>query len=88
MLCSRGEKRERQGMLEEEAHAVEEITFQAYGCPIDSTSSLKYLRLVLTASDNYWMEVVANLSKARQKWDRMFSIPLWEGTGVRTSIKF
>ena len=47
---------------------------QAYGDPLDLVSSFKYLVQVMTVSDDYCPEVVADLRKARCKWDQMLRI--------------
>ena len=59
---------------EEEARTVDVTVFQAYGRPLTSVSSFKYTGQMLTASEDFWPEVVKNMSKARWKWDQMSRI--------------
>ena len=56
-----------------------ERAFQAYGEPLDNTTSFQYLGRVLTAAVENWMAVVGNLRKARKSWVRMTRILSREG---------
>ena len=49
---------------------------------------LKYLRLLITATDNEWPAVTVNLQKARNIWYRLFSIFGKEGADPRMSGSF
>ena len=40
------------------------VAFEAYGKPLEMVTEFKYLGRVLTASDDYWLAVVANLRNA------------------------
>ena len=42
--------------------------FKAYRIPLDMVSAFKYLRRVLTASDEYWLAMVKNLRKVWRPW--------------------
>ena len=42
--------------------------FQDYSRPIKTVTSFKYLGRIITASDNYYPEVVGNLRKAQDIW--------------------
>ena len=70
-------------MAAEEARAEAEMAFKAYGHPLTMVSSFKYLGSVLSASDDDWPAVVANLRKARKKWARHPRILVREGTDAR-----
>ena len=56
-----------------------EVDFQAYGRPLVVVSKFKYIRRVLTASDDDLPAVVGSLRKARRRWARMSRILGWEG---------
>ena len=62
--------------------------FQAYGRPLETVLSFKYLGLPLTATDNYWTEIITNLQKARNIWARLSIILGREGADTRVSARF
>ena len=43
----------------------------AYAIPLSPVSSFKYREVVLSVSDDDWLEVVRNLSRAQQKWAQL-----------------
>ena len=51
-----------------------ERTFQAYGRPLDTVTSFKYLGRVLTTADDNCTEVVRNMKKAQKSWEWLNSI--------------
>ena len=55
-------------MEEEDIQESAERYFQAYGRPLETVNSLKYLGQVLTAEENDWTAVVGQLEKARKSW--------------------
>ena len=66
-----GSERKRRRLAPEEMREIKERYFRAYGRPLTSVASFKYLGQVLTTSDDDWPAVVGNLRKAWKKCDRM-----------------
>ena len=52
----------------------EERAFQAYGKPMETITSFKYLGQVLTTEEEYLPAVAGNLIKARKSWTRITRI--------------
>ena len=48
----------------------EKMDFKAYGCPLTTAFSFKYLGMVLSASGNDWPETVDNIQKAHNNCSR------------------
>ena len=63
-----------QQLDEEEAWAGAVMAFQAYGRPLEIVLSLKYLGILLKATDNDCPEVIRNIQKAREIWARLLRI--------------
>ena len=63
-------------------------SFRAYGKPLDTVTSFKYLGRVITAGDDNWPVVTSNLIKAQKSWTRMTRILGWEGEDPRISSLF
>ena len=55
-------------LVEEDAQVGTETAITAYGTPLASVTSCKYLGRFLSVSDDNWPAVVRNLRRARQKW--------------------
>ena len=53
--------------------------------PLSIVTLFKYLRQVLTASDEDWLVVVGNLWKLWKRWSRMARIIEWESAIPRLS---
>ena len=51
-----------------------ERAFQGYRRQLEMVTSFKYLGRVLTEEDDDWPEVVGNLKKAWNSWDRLTRI--------------
>ena len=66
-------------MLEEEERAVTFRAFSAYGIPLDTITSFRYLGRVISVADNNWTAVDRNFSKERDMWRKMASILSREG---------
>ena len=58
--------------------------FGAYGGPLDTMTTFKYLERILTESDNNWPAVVANRKKLRKRWAWLSQIIVREGTDPQT----
>ena len=85
---AKGEERRRQRMAEEEMRGMEERAFQAYGRPLDTVTSFKYLGRVLTAGYDKWPELVVKLKKGWKSLERLKSIMGREGANPRVSGMF
>ena len=64
-LCTRGVSHNHRQLAEEEAWEGGEIKFWAYGHPLETVTSFRYLVQTRKAMDNYWPVVLGNLRKAR-----------------------
>ena len=72
-------------MEEEDLQESSERAFQAYGEPLDTVTSFKFLARVLTTGDYDWSEVAFNLRKARKSWMQMTRILIWQWADPRVS---
>ena len=61
-------------MVEDEVWKSVESAFQAYGIPLETVTSFKYLGRVLIAADDNWQAVVGNLKKPQKTWARLTRI--------------
>ena len=75
-------------MAETELRESTERAFKAYGKPIKSVYSFKYLGRIMTAGDDDWPAVAGNLVKARKSWGRLARILSREGADKRVSGTF
>ena len=75
-------------MAEAELRDSTERAFEAYGKPLETVSTLKYLGRVMTTGDDDWPAVVGNLLKVRKSWGRLSRILSREGADKRVSGKF
>ena len=66
--CKKGVKQKKQRPEAEEEKAVTSRFFSAYGRPLDMVNSFKYLGLVISATYEYWTEVVRKLAKMLEVW--------------------
>ena len=48
-----------------------ERDLKAYGKPLDTITTFKYMGRVMTAGDDDWPAVAGNLVKARKSWGRL-----------------
>ena len=65
-----------------------ERAFQAYGEPLETVTSFKYLGRVLTAGDDDWSAVAGKLRKDKKIWIRMTRILGREGAEPKISGLF
>ena len=75
-------------MAEAELRDSIERAVEAYGKPLETVSTFKYLGRVMTAVDDYCPEVEGNLVKARKSWWRLSRIISREGADKRVSRNF
>ena len=62
--------------------------FWAYDRPLETVSSFKCLESLLTATNEYWPAVIANLHKFRKSWSFLDIILGHEGAGTWTLGRF
>ena len=87
-MCARGVEIMIKLLREEEVRQITTVDFEAYGRPLEKVMAFKYLGRILMASDNNWLEVVANLQCARKHWGWLYWILGWEGADHQTSGTF
>ena len=71
-------------MAEEEAQAETATAISAYGIPLATVTSFKYLGRVLSESDDDWPAAAKNLQRERQKWALLSRVLVREGVDART----
>ena len=64
------------------------VAFEAYGRPLDMVTAFKYCGRILTASYDYWQEVVTNFQKAWKRWAWLSRIIGREGADPQTYTTF
>ena len=64
------------------------MAFEAYEELLENVTVFKYLGLVLTAGDDYWIAVVGSLGKVRNSWGRLLRILIREGADPKVSEHF
>ena len=80
---AKGADQERHRLTAEEMRENIERYFCAYGRPLTSVSSFKYLGRIRMASYDDWYMVVGNLQKVWRNWDPMSRILGMEGANTR-----
>ena len=76
---------QRHRLVVEKAREGTERSCRAYVCPLTTLMAFNYLGNIITASENDWLAVVANLRKAWKKCSRMSRILGREGSDVQMS---
>ena len=72
--CSNRAERNHRWLVEDDLQRSAERAFQAYGEPLETVTSFKYLGQVMTTGDDNWVERVGNLRKARKSLTRVTRI--------------
>ena len=88
MQCKKGTERKRRRLAGTETLENLERAFHAYGKPMEAVSEFRYLRRILTATDNDWPEVAGNIRKARVIWGRLAQVLGREGADPKVSRIF
>ena len=65
-MCRKWAERNRRWMAEADLRDSTERAFEAYGKPLQTVTTFKYLGRVLTAGNDKWPAVAGNLVKARK----------------------
>ena len=72
-------------MAEEEKRESAKRDFQAYGRPLETVTSFKYLGRVLKPGGDDWPSVGEILKRARKSWSRLTRILGRDGANTRVS---
>ena len=83
-----GEERKRRRLAETETRENSERAFKSYGEPMEAVLEFRYLRRILTATDDDWPAVAGNLKKARQSWGRLARVLGRESADPKVSRTF
>ena len=86
--CSRGKKRKRRLLEEEELMESSERAFQAYGETFENVTAFSYLGRLMEEDDDDWLAVVGNHLKARKSWERLSQILSREGADPKVLRHF
>ena len=85
-LCAgKGRSGREKWMVEAELQESMERAFEAYGKPLETVATFKYLGRVMTTGDKDCPAVAGNLVKARKSWGRLSRILSREGSDRRVS---
>ena len=88
LKCKKGAERKRRRLAETETRENAENAFHAYGKPIKAVSEFRYLRRLLTATDDDWLAVAGNIRKARASWGCLARVLGREGADPKVSRSF
>ena len=83
--CRTGTERKRRQLVEAEMRKTSEKEFHAYGKQMRAVTEFKYLRRVLTNTDDDWPAVYGNIRKARANWGRLARVLGREGADPKMS---
>ena len=73
-MCKKGAERNRRWMVKAELRDSMERAFEAYGKPLETLLSFKYLGRLMTTGDDDWQAVAGNLVKAQKSLGRLSRI--------------
>ena len=73
-------------MVGEEAQAGTDMAITAYGTPLSSITSFKYLGRVLSAAGDDWLMVFHNIWRAHQKVEQLSRVLSREGAYARALV--
>ena len=65
-MCFKGAEGQLKQLREEGVQLITEVDFEDYRILLETVMAFKYLVRIITAPDDDWLEVVANLRKARK----------------------
>ena len=65
-----------------------ERAFHAYGKPMEAVSEFRYLRRLLTATNNDWPALARKIQKAQVSWGRLARVLGREGADPKASRSF
>ena len=86
--CKTGAERKLRRLATAEVETTSEKAFHAYGKKMRAVTEFRYLRRVMTNTDNYWPAVAENIRKARVTWGRLARILGREGADPKVSRNF
>ena len=88
LQCKKGAEQKRRRLAKTETPENAERVFHAYGKPMEAVSEFRYLRQLLTATDDEWPAVAGNIRKARVSWGRLALVLGREGADPKVSRSF
>ena len=88
LQCKKGADWERRRLAELETQENAEQAFHAYGKPMEAVLEFRYLRRLLTATDDDWPVVAGNIRNARVSWGRLERVLGSEGADLKLSRSF
>ena len=88
VFCRRQAKAVAQRAAREVSRQAQEQRFYAYGAPLESVESFKYLGRILSNDDNDALAISTNVKLARKAWGRISSLLLHDGANPKTSGSF
>ena len=86
--CKKGVERKQRQLAETKTRENSERAFHAYGKPMEAVLEFRYLRRLLTATDNDWPAVAGNIQKERVSWGRLARVLGREGADPKMSRSF
>ena len=86
--CKKGAKRKQRRLAAAEVKTTSEKAFHAYRDKMRAVTEFRYLRRVMTNTDDDWPAVAGNLRKARVSWGRLARFLGREGADPKVSRKF
>ena len=84
----RGAEQKRRRLSEADLMESTEMSFKAYGAPLENVTAFKYLGWVMTTGDDDWHAVVGNLQMVRKSWGRLSQILSRKGADPKVSGHF
>ena len=86
--CKKGAERKRRILAAAEVETTLAKSFHAYGNKMRAVTEFRYLRRVMTNTDDDWPVVAENLREARASWGRLARILGREGADPKVSHSF
>ena len=86
--CRTGTEQKRRRLAEAEMQENLERAFHAYGKQMKAVTDFRYLRRLLTATDDDWPAVAGNIRKARVSWGQLARVLGQEGADLKVSRSF
>ena len=86
--CKKWAEQKRRRLANTAMRENSERAFHAYGKPIKAVSEFRYLRRLLTETDDDWPAVAGNIKHARVSWGRLDRVLGREGADPKVSRSF
>ena len=72
--CRRGQLAKQRRLATAAKYKAQETHISIHGTPLQTVTSFKYLGRIMSANNNDWPAIYANLAKARRKWSTLTRI--------------